>query len=600
MVIQATASKVVDIINDKTNKTGSSRCTKCKNALAAAKNAALFAPSSVPDAMVTLCKDFRFASNSTCEEKFTASTFGAVWTQVLAYADLQGLDGEYICWSLSKSFCSEPNTTPLDTASLFPKPKPADAYARVPKPSGNRVKVLHLSDFHLDPRYAVNSEANCSSGMCCRSNTFNSGAVARGLYDDVLLPAPAYGSFLCDTPYDLALAALQAVGPLTGTGTGKGQDSLAWTIYTGDLVSHDRETEASRAYTEYTETSVYEMFKKYLTGPVFAALGNHDTNPANVESPHSLPGRLRQQHSWNHEHVSGLWLHEGWISPRAAEDSRMHYGGYSMKTQFGLRIIAFNTDFWYKTNYLNFINTTNPDTSGTFAWMISELQKAEDARERVWIIGHVPSGWDGTNALPNPSNLFYQIVDRYSPHVIASIFFGHTHEDHLTLFYAHNATAINASTALTPAWVGPSITPLTNMNSAFRLYEVDSADFNVYNAYTYFSNVSDFAGLNASLSGPTYRFEYSARALYAPAIAGGWPRDASLNATFWHLVTEAMERDAGLVRVQNRLQGKLSVKSPECVGEVCQRAKVCYMRSGSVALGRGCVQGFGSVQSGFK
>lgn len=23
----------------------------------------------------------------------------------------------------------------------------------------------------------------------------------------------------------------------------------------------------------------------------------------------------------------------------------------------------------------------------------------------VWIVGHVLSGWDGTNALPNPTNL---------------------------------------------------------------------------------------------------------------------------------------------------------------------------------------------------
>ena len=73
-----------------------------------------------------------------------------------------------------------------------------------------------------------------------------------------------------------------------------------------------------------------------------------------------------------------------------------------------------------------FINTTDPDNAGVFKWMIKELQAAEDAGERVWIVGHVLSGWDGSNPLPNPTNLFYQIVERYSPHVISSIFFGHT------------------------------------------------------------------------------------------------------------------------------------------------------------------------------
>ena len=30
--------------------------------------------------------------------------------------------------------------------------------------------------------------------------------------------------------------------------------------------------------------------------------------------------------------------------------------------------------------------------------------------------------------MPNPTDLFYQIIERYSPHVIRNIFFGHTHE----------------------------------------------------------------------------------------------------------------------------------------------------------------------------
>jgi len=57
----------------------------------------------------------------------------------------------------------------------------------------------------------------------------------------------------CDTPYALGLAALQSIGPLTGTG--KDQANIAWTIYTGDLVSHDSQNQLSRSYVEYTETS---------------------------------------------------------------------------------------------------------------------------------------------------------------------------------------------------------------------------------------------------------------------------------------------------------------------------------------------------------
>lgn len=223
-------------------------------------------------------------------------------------------------------------------------------------------------------------------------------------------------------------------------------------------------------------------------------------------------------------------------------------------------------------------------------WMISELQKAEDAGERVWIIGHVLSGWDGYNPLPNPTDLFYQIVDRYSPHVIANTFWGHNHEDQFMIYYANNGSVKNSRTALSTGWIVPSVTPLTNLNSGFRLYEVDTGDFNIYEAYTFFSNVSDYSKLNINSTGPTFQFEYSTRETYGPAA--GWDKHAPLNATFWHRVTEAMEHDIQLVTRQNALQGKLSVKSPVCNTTACQHAKICYMRSGSAGLGYLCPQGY--------
>jgi hypothetical protein len=339
------------------------------------------------------------------------------------------------------------------------------------------------------------------------------------------------------------------------------------------------------------------MFKKFLTGPVFPVLGNHDTNPEAIDAPHSLPGNLSMQMSWNYDHVAGLWQHEGWLNATAAEQARLHYGAYSVKNHYGLRMITFNTDFWYHSNYLNYINMTNPDVSGTFAFMIQELQAAEDAGERVWLFGHVLSGWDGSNPLANPTNLFYQIVDRYSPHVIANIFFGHTHEDQVMIYYANNGTNQSLSTALNAGWIGPSVTPLTNLNSGFRLYEVDTGTFDIYEAYTWYADVSSFPALANSSHGPVFEFEYSTREAYGQAAA--WPEDAPLNATFWHAVTEAMEENHSLVSLFNAYEGKSSVKSPNCTNDACAEAKICYMRSGSVALGKECPQGYASVQSAF-
>lgn len=583
-VVSSVVSQVREII---ANPVFASNCSKCVASLSVGKSAAQLAPELVPEAMVQLCEGYKFHSNATCDEDFAADTFGAIWTQVLALADVSGLDGQYICQSIG-GFCPNPSTSPLNTTGLFPKPKPANASA--PTPSGKRVKVLHMSDFHVDPRYKVGAEGNCSSGLCCRSNAFNS-LLPTGQES---YPAPAFGSYKCDTPYDLGLAALQAIAPLTGTSK---SNPLAWTIYTGDLVAHDPQSQLSRAFTEYAEESMYSLFKKYITGPVFPVLGNHDSNPEAIDAPHSLPGNLSQQQSWNYDHVAGLWRMNGWLDASHAQQARTHYGAYSIKNNYGLRMITFNSDFWYKSNFLNFINTSNPDVSGSLKFVIDELQAAEDAGERVWLFAHVLSGWDGSNPLPNPTDLFYAIVDRYSPHVIANVFFGHTHEDEFMIYYANNGTNQSLATALNTGWIGPSVTPLTNLNSGFRMYEVDSCSFDIYDAYTWYADVASFNRLNASSAGPTFRLEYSTRDTYGPAA--NWPADAPLNATFWHAVTQAMERNSSLVSRHNTLQGKSSVMSPNCTSAACAKAKICYMRSGSVALGRQCPQGYGSVQSPF-
>ena len=203
----------------------SGNCSKCIAALNIGKLVAQVTPEHVPNALVALCQSTGFASNSSCTNSYSAGTSGAVWTQVLALADVSGLDGRYICNSLSSTFCTAPFASPLNTTNLFPKPKPKNTTA--PSPSGERVKVLHLSDFHLDPRYSAGSEANCTTGLCCRTNVKN--AMLKS--GQISMPASLYGAYKCDVPYDLGVAALQAIAPLTGT---DGNSSFAWSIYTGD------------------------------------------------------------------------------------------------------------------------------------------------------------------------------------------------------------------------------------------------------------------------------------------------------------------------------------------------------------------------------
>lgn len=562
-----------------------STCARCQAGLEVAKFIALTNPQLGPEFAVAACEHFNFST--TCAQTYGMYALGSVLTQVVANADVGGYDGQALCHNFL-SLCPAPLTSPLNLTGWFAKPKPNPLPA--PKtPSGKRLKVLHISDAHLDARYATHSEANCTSGLCCRANNFNHQSP-----DSPLFPAPRYGTYSCDSPLALVTAALEAIPPLTGSE----KTGFAWTLFTGDLVSHDPEYELSRTYVMYYETLLFNLFKKVLgSGPVYAVLGNHDSYNQAQDAPHAIGGPLADQFSWNYDHVASLWQYEDWIPESAVELARTHYAGYMVKRADGLRIITLNTNLWYRANYFSYINMTNPDTSGMLRFLTDELQDAEDAGDRVWIMGHVLSGWDGTNGELNPTNLFYQIVDRYTPHVIANIFWGHTHEDELSIFYSNNGTNMSAETAQVVSWVGPSITPLTNLNSGFRVYEVDSVTFDVLDAYTWRSDVNSYPKLdNQTEAGPTYVFEYSTREAYGTNITGWGPNDP-LNATWWHLVTEEMEANPSLVSdVWNTYQGKGSVRSPSCTGE-CISARICYIRSGSSSIAlQNCPAGYGSVQ----
>ncbi|KAG6867077.1 hypothetical protein C0993_007005 [Termitomyces sp. T159_Od127] len=240
-------------------------CARCLAMLEVLKFVALAAPKQGPDVVVDICNTLKIST--TCEATMGRLSLGSVITQVAANMDAGGYDGQGFC-SNFLGLCPAPATAPLDLTNWFKKPKPKGPNKKTP--SGKRVKVLHISDFHIDPRYATGAEANCTGSTCCRKNVFNSASL-----NETLFPAPRYGAFLCDTPMALSMAALQAIPALTDTK----DTGFAWTIYTGDLVSHDRENQLSR--------------RMLGTGPVYAALGNHDTYDQYVRFKDAFDDPLR-------------------------------------------------------------------------------------------------------------------------------------------------------------------------------------------------------------------------------------------------------------------------------------------------------------------
>lgn len=140
--------------------------------------------------------------------------------------DMQGEDGQTAC-AFIFGLCSLPAPPQLDLDTLFKgtkKPAPKELAPCTKDP----LKVLHISDYHLDERFVVGSEASCGNGeVCCRVFP----------YTDTKAPinqsATLFGNYLCDTPEPLATSVFRSVPKATGFDW----CDFSFALFTGDLVS---------------------------------------------------------------------------------------------------------------------------------------------------------------------------------------------------------------------------------------------------------------------------------------------------------------------------------------------------------------------------
>ncbi|SEI30956.1 YALIA101S01e11540g1_1 [Yarrowia lipolytica] len=528
------------------NSTRLDSCAKCMGALALGKTIAIEDDRVIPEILQELCKKYKW--QAVCTNVYQGRNFGVEAkaghiANVLQLIDPYGTDGEYICHYQVKKACPRPATPVFNLTGWWPE-KPADLEDRLAKSKGDRFNVVHLSDFHVDLRYQIGSESNCTSYMCCVEPVYNNDA-RKANFTDVVLPAQKFGSYECDIPQVLLEDSLRSVATI---GANK---SFEFGIFTGDMVSHDLDDWLSLANVIKSEEDVYYQMKRFLGDlPIYSTFGNHDTFPY-AQQAQNASGFLGE-FVWNAQLSASLWKDYGWIDEATQAEAVHTYGAFGVTTKRGLRVISMDSNFWYNANYYNYWNTTSPDTSGMMKWMVDQLIEAEKNAQKVWIIAHVPTGGSTTNALPHATEVFRQIVDRFAPHTIAALFFGHTHEDQFNVYYAGNGTDNSIDNALTVGWISQSVTPLHNYNPSWRYYEVDSDTFEIMESINYYAQLNktfefdmdkpEIAN-NGSFTRVTYPprtpdeelewiFEYSARDVYDPDQK--WPREAPLNATFWH------------------------------------------------------------------
>ncbi|GAM83788.1 hypothetical protein ANO11243_017780 [Dothideomycetidae sp. 11243] len=465
-------------------------------------------------------------------------------------ADLRGMTipsttSQLFCITLA-GLCDYP---PVDPYTIpFPTPNPPGSCPA--SPSGQTpIKVVHISDIHIDPAYEVGANANCTKPICCRPYTT---ADSPGNNND---PAGPYGNTKCDAPVSLEESMYDAINQFA--------PDAAFTIFTGDVVEHDIWlVNEAEAISDINDANTRMKAKLNLVYPV---VGNHESAPVNAFPPMDLAGTASNQ--WVYDTLSNDW--KSWIGAAAA-NSTDHDGSYSiLHPGSNLRIISFNTNFYYKENFWLYEPTIERDPDGQLAWLVSELESAESSGERVWIIGHMPMGCG--DALHDGSNYFNQIITRYSK-TISGLFFGHTHIDQFEIAYS-DYTAQSAENAIAMSYITPSMTP-TSGPPAFRVYDIDPVTFGVLDFTVYIANISD----PAYQSGPVWQKYYSAKETYGP-LANPPVTDpaAELTPGFWHSVTDAFNsNDAEFQAYIARQSRGFAVK--ECTG-TCKTQEICQLKA---------------------
>lgn len=79
-------------------------------------------------------------------------------------------------------------------------------------------------------------------------------------------------------------------------------------------------------------------------GQYYALVGNHDSCPVNSFPPSEVSTTITSQ--WVYNNISADWSE--WIGSDAATEVANNYGCYSVvDSTTGLRVIAYNSNFWY-------------------------------------------------------------------------------------------------------------------------------------------------------------------------------------------------------------------------------------------------------------
>ncbi|XP_063678896.1 sphingomyelin phosphodiesterase-like [Bolinopsis microptera] len=348
----------------------------------------------------------------------------------------------WLCYAAIGPSCGEPPDIFTFWNVTIPGNKPTGEPLVRPKDGLPTLKVVQLSDVHIDLQYTPGSVKKCGEPLCCRDG--------KGLKDD---EAGFWGSMNapCDIPLRTYKNALEFISQ---------QIKPEVIFWTGDIPAHDVWKQSRADQLQHIQVTADLMSQYFPDTRVYPSLGNHESSPVDSFPP---PGVTTDHlsNNWLNNFVQKVWSR--WLPPESL--STIGYAGYyAVQYSERLRIISLNTQYCDNLNFWLYLN--NRDPANMLAWLVAELSWAEGAGVKVVILGHIPTG--RSDCMKAFSWNYYRIIDRFESTVVGQ-YMGHTHQDHFSMMYSeepdHHPTAFQ--------FISPSLTTYSNLRPSIRVYTLD-------------------------------------------------------------------------------------------------------------------------------
>ncbi|RAL16495.1 uncharacterized protein BO97DRAFT_440260 [Aspergillus homomorphus CBS 101889] len=255
--------------------------------------------------------------------------------------------------------------------------------------------VAHLNDTHIDCYYTPGTSYVYSKPMCCRPYTPADAPNA------TRCPCGAWGHPRCDPPMRF--------------------------LSDRDVVPHDFWLTNLTSVEIDCNTTYAALQTLNGEGPVYLAIGNHDTSPVNI-----FPVSSRQPSNFTPQWAYGLfavWSNRLALQPSPSTSPQLQRQG--------------NYSILHRQPYTS---PPTPDPLSQFEWLTTELFDAETHHQRVWLLTHIPPPSPPGNSylLPCYNRVLNQIIVRFRT-TIAAIFAGHRHTDLFQVYYNRQRPNFSAS-----------------------------------------------------------------------------------------------------------------------------------------------------------